>query len=89
MKKQLFTTIRYEGKRLEPGTYEFDKEFVTAHPDVFKPESVSQEVELKTTSLEKEVEELQAELKEANKSLEASQKEAQGLKAQLATAGAK
>ena len=77
MKKQLYTRIRYQGERLEPGIHEFDKDFISANPDLFKPESVSQEIEAKSNELESQVielktqvVELESKLKDANKTID-------------------
>lgn len=88
MKKRIYTTIRYEGKRLEPGTYEFTKEFLdTANPDIFKAPVSNEPVD--TSSYESAISELEAKLKVQESTIAKQEKEIESLKTQLAASGGK
>lgn len=90
MKKTTFTRIRYEGKRLEPGTYDFDKDFIAAHPDVFKPEvSITAKVPQHQSALESAVNKLEETVENLSTSLSEKDKEIEALKAKIAASGGK
>lgn len=88
MKKTTYTTIRYNGKKLAPGEYEFDKKFVEAHPDVFKPEqSKNVKVPEFASALQSQVEDLEGTVDTLNTKLSDKDKEIADLKAKLAASG--
>jgi Tfp pilus assembly protein FimV len=88
MKKTTYTTIRYNGKKLAPGEYDFDKKFVEAHPDIFKPE-VSKNVKVPefASALQSQVEDLEGTVETLSSELSAKDKEIAELKAKVAASG--
>lgn len=90
MKKRTYTTIRYDGKKLAPGEYEFDKKFIEAHPDIFKPETSNKvDVPEFQSALQSQVEDLEGTVETLTSELSAKDKEIEELRVKLAASGGK
>ncbi|MFA7327126.1 MAG: hypothetical protein WC121_10710 [Candidatus Kapaibacterium sp.] len=88
MKKRTYTTIRYNGKKLAPGEYEFDKKFIENHPYVFEPEkSEAVNVPEFASALQSQIDNLEDTLDTLNTELSAKDKEIAELKAKLSADG--
>ena len=86
MKKKIYTTIRYEGKRLEPGTHDFSKEFVdSANPDIFSPEISKGSVD--TSAFEASITELESQIKAQEATISKQEKEIEELNIKIASSG--
>lgn len=83
-KKKIYTTIRYRGQRLEPGEYEFDKDFINSHPDIFKPEvPLSAEVKQHESRLQETVDSLEEVVAQKDEELKGANDEIARLKAEI------